>query len=228
MLLPRDKICSTINIVIKDENEIYRLGMEVLIREFFASENDQTVNFIYELTERTAAVADMIVISLCYGEADICLPELKGRGTNVVLGIVDKYPQKRVGISSCARPLTFIERDERLNVVREKLAFAWRQPLPVSENILGNNCYTCRHKQLSERQGQIMALYYQGKSVAEISLALNISGKTFFSHKYQLMNKFNLRSEQQLLLFLRRLKEKNTVYNRFRECLNLFTAAQNP
>ncbi|MFK3661106.1 helix-turn-helix transcriptional regulator [Scandinavium sp. NPDC088450] len=216
-----------VNIIIKDEDEIFRLGMEELIREFFATENIQVVNFIYELTEETVAAADIIVVSLCLGEADLCLPELKARGTNVVIGIVDEYPLRKGVVSSCTRTLTFIERNERLNAVREKIAFSWQQFRPVVENKIESNCYTCRHKQLSLRQGQIMALYYQGRTVNQIASELNISDKTFFSHKYLVMNKYNLHSEQELLIFLHRLKEKNTVYNRFRECLNLLKGGHN-
>ena len=49
----------------------------------------------------------------------------------------------------------------------------------------------------------------------EIAHELNISDKTVFSHKYMLMQKFDLRNDYELIVLLNRLAEKNSAPNFF-------------
>lgn len=49
--------------------------------------------------------------------------------------------------------------------------------------------------------------------------ALEMSQKTVFTHKYMLMQKFNLRSDYELIVLLRRLMEKKNRPNLLRDYL---------
>ena len=49
--------------------------------------------------------------------------------------------------------------------------------------------------------------------------ALEMSQKTVFTHKYMLMQKFNLRSDYELIVLLRRLMEKKSCPNLLRDYL---------
>ncbi len=49
--------------------------------------------------------------------------------------------------------------------------------------------------------------------------ALEMSQKTVFTHKYMLMQKFNLRSDYELIVLLRRLMEKKSRPNLLRDYL---------
>ncbi|WP_407221180.1 LuxR C-terminal-related transcriptional regulator [Enterobacter sp. CPE_E1214] len=55
----------------------------------------------------------------------------------------------------------------------------------------------------------------------EIAHELNISDKTVFSHKYMLMQKFDLRNDYELIVLLNRLAEKNSAPNFFRDYLTM-------
>ena len=48
---------------------------------------------------------------------------------------------------------------------------------------------------------------------------LEMSQKTVFTHKYMLMQKFNLRSDYELIVLLRRLMEKKSRPNLLRDYL---------
>ena len=54
---------------------------------------------------------------------------------------------------------------------------------------------------LSERELQIMELIAQGKGVNEIATELSISNKTVSTHKSRLMQKMNIQSNTELVLF---------------------------
>ena len=49
--------------------------------------------------------------------------------------------------------------------------------------------------------------------------ALKMSEKTVFTHKYMMMQKFNLRSDYELIVLLRRLMEKKSRPNLLRDYL---------
>lgn len=53
----------------------------------------------------------------------------------------------------------------------------------------------------------------------QIAHALEMSEKTVFTHKYMMMQKFNLRSDYELIVLLRRLMEKKSQPNQLRDFL---------
>ena len=64
-----------------------------------------------------------------------------------------------------------------------------------------------------------MVNFYRGLSVGQIANKLNTSDKTIFTHKYLLMQKFDLRSDYELMALIHRMVEKNTHPNRLRDYL---------
>ena len=64
---------------------------------------------------------------------------------------------------------------------------------------------------------QIMSLYYQGKPINEIAKAVGVSSKSVFTHKYQVMHKYNLQSEMELFSFLNVLADKEMCPISFRD-----------
>ena len=61
-----------------------------------------------------------------------------------------------------------------------------------------------------------MAEIYKGKTPATIAEDLDITQKTVFTHKYQMMNKFGLTTDFELIRFLHKLVSKNYQTNGFR------------
>lgn len=82
-----------------------------------------------------------------------------------------------------------------------------------------HNCFDCQHKGLSRQQIRILVNFYRGLSVVQTAQALEMSQKTVFTHKYMLMQKFNLRSDYELIVLLRRLMEKKNRPNLLRDYL---------
>ncbi|WP_409438262.1 helix-turn-helix transcriptional regulator [Scandinavium sp.] len=64
-------------------------------------------------------------------------------------------------------------------------------------------CSTCSCKYLSKQQLLLIRLMLRGKNEKEIADRLSINTKTIYSYKYQIMNKFSLKNNQELNAFIR-------------------------
>jgi DNA-binding NarL/FixJ family response regulator len=64
-----------------------------------------------------------------------------------------------------------------------------------------------------------MVNFYRGLSVVQIARALKMSDKTVFTHKYMMMQKFNLRSDFELMALIRKMVEKKSHPNMLRDYL---------
>mgnify|MGYP001072423267 FL=1 len=64
-----------------------------------------------------------------------------------------------------------------------------------------------------------MGNFYRGLSVVQIARVLKMSDKTVFTHKYMMMQKFNLRSDFELIALIRKMVEKNNHPNMLRDYL---------
>lgn len=60
-----------------------------------------------------------------------------------------------------------------------------------------------------------MICLYKGMSVMQIADELMISEKTVFTHKYKIMQRFNLRSDYELMQLLNKMAEKSDWPNVF-------------
>ncbi len=98
----------------------------------------------------------------------------KGSGPNILAP----------AIRMVATGATFID-----SAILEKMMFEKQSNAPVQK------------QRLSERELQIMRLFGQGKSLKEIADELCISSKTVTTHKARLMQKMNLQSNAELVLY---------------------------
>lgn len=205
-----------INLLIKDSDSLYRQGMEKFLTDLFFEEFCLQAIISSDFNRTNVSQADVIVMELCKGESFMCFPELQTRGRSLIIGVINHDFVKVAPLAGCISDITFVKRSASLESIRRNIIRYWERKDQPNALTHSNNCYICRHKRLSYQQVRIMSGIYSGKTYREISEDLNINQKVVYSHKYVVMNKFNLRSDYELLIFLNKLKEKNPVYN----CLN--------
>lgn len=205
-----------ITVLIKDADEFYQRGLQYFLTDFFNDEFAQQLLFYSDFTVENVSLADITIIAMRHGEYFTCIPELQGRKKGIVIGVVDDLRCMRIA-SACLQDVIFITRDAPINEIRKVLSSAWKKTLEPDYPEYRNSCFNCQHKTLSLQQTRIMGGLYKGKTVLQIATELNISDKTVFTHKYMMMNKFNLRTDFELFAFLTSLIEKNTFPNLFRE-----------
>ncbi|WP_174508653.1 LuxR C-terminal-related transcriptional regulator [Klebsiella oxytoca] len=90
------------------------------------------------------------------------------------------------------------------------ISLLWRDWLASPHFMQLTDCLSCKCRQMSTKQFQIVTQYYEGRSVNEIAIDMGLNYKTVFRHKYQVMNKYNLHSDIELLTFLNVLAQKTT------------------
>lgn len=208
-----------VNVLIKDNNIFFRWGMENYLVELFLNEFNKQVDFSLDFNHDSVAQADVIVMEFCKGEAYTCTPELKSRAKGVIIGIVDDDFKEMSSLTQCITGIIFVQRCMPLKEMRQKIVNQWSIYKQAGEKTHCSNCLFCPRLELTPRQVKVMAGIYKGKTMHRIAGELNVSSKTVSSHKYVVMNKFNLSNDYDLLKFLNRLKDKNIQRNYFREFL---------
>jgi len=207
-----------LNILIKETDLFFRAGLQYFLVDFFSRNFKHHLHFNYVFTADSVSMADIVVLSLCNGEMLTCFPEFKYRKKGIVIGLVDDAFRFQA-MSSCFQDIIFISRNASLDQVSETLFIAWLKMQLPGYSWNKNTCLNCQHRVLSPQQVRIMVSFYRGLSVMQIADALRISDKTVFTHKYILMQKFDLRSDYELIALLNRLVAKNSHPNVFRDYL---------
>lgn len=207
-----------LNILIQETDLFFQAGLQNFLENFFKQNFNRAITFNLDLTHENVSQADIIVLSLCQGETLTCFPELLARKKGIVIGFVDD--ELRFSASpSCFQDIIFLSRRASLDRISGELFIAWFRTQLPGYKWTKRNCFDCQHKGLSRQQIRIMVNFYRGLSVVQIAHTLEMSEKTVFTHKYMMMQKFNLRTDYELIVLLRRLMEKKSQPNQLRDFL---------
>ncbi|WP_148243122.1 helix-turn-helix transcriptional regulator [Enterobacter asburiae] len=207
-----------VNILISETDILFQCGLQYFFKGFFSHVAQQDVAFTFDFTADSIRAADVIVLSLCQGEYFTCFPELQARQQGIIIGIVEDDARVKA-LPSCFQDIIFIPRSASLDHLRQVLSIAWHRtqsPCYIWRKI---SCFECQCKILSPQQIRIMMNFYRGLSVVQIARAMKISDKTVFTHKYIMMQKFNLRNDFELMALIRKMMEKKSHLNMLRDYL---------
>ncbi|HDR2755486.1 MULTISPECIES: LuxR C-terminal-related transcriptional regulator [Enterobacter] len=198
-----------LNILIQETDQFFHRGLQCFFVDFFTRNFKQPIHFDVELSRDNVSAADIIVLPFCMGETHICYPELQARQKGIVIGVVDDA--RRFSASpSCFQDITFISRSASLDRISEVLFLAWYRTQIPGYRWRKKECADCQHKTFSPQQMRMMVNFYRGLSVMQIARSLKMSNKTVFTHKYMMMQKFNLRSDVELIALIRKVMERKT------------------
>ncbi|EGS2006658.1 response regulator transcription factor [Enterobacter cloacae] len=207
-----------LNILIKEPDSFLKNGLQYFLVDFFLHNFRYQVNFGVEFTFDSVNSADIVILSLCPGEALTCIPELKARKKGILIGMVDDE-RRFTEFSSCFQDMIFISRRAPLDRVSERLFLAWYRTQLPDYRWKHKDCFHCPHKILSTQQIRLSVNLYKGLSIAQIANRLRTSNKTIFTHKYLLMQKFDLRNDFELMALIHRMVEKNAHPNKLHDHL---------
>lgn len=209
-----------INVLLRGFDALYCHGLKTFIVDYFrmnfSYETQITTNFNRENISR----ADIIVLSLCAGEPFLCSPELLARKQGGIIGVINDHATTPKTLPICFSDMIFISRYASLADFQQVLARALEALHSNDAGTRNRSCSACQHKGLSRKQTRIMANLYLGKPVMKIADQLGINYKTVCAHKYNIMKKFALHSDYQLLALLTKMAQKNCRPNLLRDYLN--------
>ncbi|MCU6425998.1 LuxR C-terminal-related transcriptional regulator [Enterobacter sichuanensis] len=207
-----------LNILIQEADQFFRSGLQRFFMDFFLRNFKQPIHFATQFSHENVSTADIIVLSLCKGETLTCIPELQARQKGIVIGLVEDAP----GVSAfnaCFQDILFIPRNVSLDSLSEMLFLAWYRTQAPGYIWKKISCCECQYKILSPQQIRIMVNFYRGLSVVQVARALEMNDKTVFTHKYMMMQKFNLRTDFELIALIRKMVEKKSYPNLLRDYL---------
>lgn len=197
-----------LNVILNIDNYYFLYGLECLLRQdglFFGRKID--VNYCLEdsLVER----ADIIVTTFSAGEAYICHDVFKNRkpGSLLICICSGKVPTRFSPLPACFKDAVFINWHDATASLIEKIQRHISKSTMQNTEWVRNKCLNCVCRSLSMKQFQIANYIYCGVSSKKIASTLGISAKTVYSHKQQLMCKFDLKTDYELVEFLNLIRK---------------------
>ena len=201
------RVSARLTILIQETDLFFQAGLQYFFEDFFAHNFHCAIRFCIDLTHDNVSQADVIVLALCQGETLTCFPELQARQKGIILGLVDDerhFP----ALPSCYQDIIFLPRRASLDRISGVLYLAWSRTQLPGYSWNKKTCFECQHKFLSPQQIRVMVSFHKGLSVTQTASLLKMSDKTVYAHKYLIMQKFNLRSDYELIVLLRKLMKK--------------------
>lgn len=192
-----------LQIVIEDNNVLFRTGMEKYLRDFFIFLKGMQVEF-YELTEESISQADIIIKSFVAGETALCHPTLNHRKDNsFILGVhANAHSPKQSIVPLCIEDIVFINRSDSLYKIGDILFEGFNR---AKEGLPSRNCDDCNCMTLTRKQSDILSLIMTEASIQKIARKLKISEKKIYANKANLMARLGIRSTCQLVSLLNTL-----------------------
>ena len=190
------------NVVCIDENYFFRLGISKVIEEALLT--DAKVNFLSGFDSHSLKEADFILISVSQWRLYMCQPAYRDRKPgSIIMVFVDDYEDVLLKqLPVCYRSLLVISRTESVRNLSEKLTRFW---LTTQGRVLGflpSDCLRCDFARITVVQLQVLSLLKKGCSVRQTAKRLNLSAKTVYAHKYNVMKKFALRGDMEFNAFI--------------------------
>ncbi|SFO52120.1 regulatory protein, luxR family [Candidatus Pantoea varia] len=190
------------NVVCTDENYFFRLGISKIIEEALLS--DAKVNFLSGFDSHSLKQADFILINVSQWRLYMCQPAYRDRKPgSIIMVFVDEYEDvvlKQLPV--CYRSLVVISRSDSVSILSEKLTRFW---LTTQDRVMGflpSDCLRCDFARITVVQLQVLSFLKKGYSVRQTAKRLNLSAKTIYAHKYNVMKKFALRGDMEFNAFI--------------------------
>lgn len=181
-------------VLIKSKNSFFVFAIKSLLSEIYIFNSvcffEKTAQHQNDINEFDMYIQD------CDTEKRIdCAPSIK---TNFFLNIafID-WNVKKINSKKCTNGILFINSRERSDVIKNIFVKAMnRKP----SSFTCNN--TCKIFSLSQKEHLVANLYQEGFSISYIAASLSLTSKTIYSHRNNIKNKFNAKSNTDLLRLL--------------------------
>lgn len=201
------------NIFFHSDDNMFQQGMVTLLNRVLSSQCKASKILFDTLTENNVSVADIIVMNFSKGEEKICHKMLQSRKSDCLL--IGFYRGDHVistgDLPLCLNKSIFIKRNESIEDIAKKILQLWSTRLSITSLTNKRTCFHCQHATLSAQQIRFVNYFSSGLDTNEITYKMNINAKTVSAHKRQVMLKFNVKNDCELLNILRCIKNKSCV-----------------
>jgi two-component system invasion response regulator UvrY len=198
-----------LTILLADDHAVVRQGVKQILAEAFAQATFGEAQNAHELLELVATERwDIVVLDLTMpgGNGLEALKQIKHDHPQLPVLILSMYPEDQYAVRTIrAGAAGYLNKES----APEELVLAIRKILRggeyISASVADELVLHARqeddqplHKQLSDREYQVLCLIAAGKEVKEISTELSLSAKTISTYRTRLLEKMNMKTNAEL------------------------------
>ncbi|HAT1575863.1 TPA: helix-turn-helix transcriptional regulator [Raoultella ornithinolytica] len=192
-------------ILLNIKNIYFRFAMMKLIEDLIVEHENITYDFNYNI--KNISTADIIFTEMVVGEFSLCHDTLNNRSDAARIFIIhsQKGPVIKNPLPNCIKGSVFIYEKDLPGNIKKTMARA----LDISSIKTTNEsascslrrCLDCQCNSVTAIQLKILYATSIGLNTSDIAKKLSMNYKTVFSHKRNVMTKFNLANKQELQKF---------------------------
>jgi len=190
------------NVVCTDDNYFFRLGISKIIEGTLLS--DAKVHFLSGFDSHNLKQADFILINISQWRLYMCQPAYRERRPGSIIMVfvnnLEDIIMKQLPI--CYWSLIVVSRTDSVHSISEKLTRFWLNTHNKIQGFLPSDCLRCDFARITVVQLQVLSFLKKGYSVRQTAKRLNLSAKTVYAHKYNVMKKFALRGDRDFNAFI--------------------------
>ncbi|NEG60608.1 helix-turn-helix transcriptional regulator [Pantoea agglomerans] len=189
-------------VVCTSENYFFQLGISKIIEEALLS--DTPVQLLPAYDAQSLSQADFILISVAQWRLYMCQPAYRDRkpGSIIIVFVDEVEDMLREKLPVCYRSLITISRSDSIRNISEKIIRFWLESQECSKGFIPSDCSRCDFARITVVQLQVLSFLKKGYSVGQTAKRLNLSAKTIYAHKYNVMKKFSLRGDMEFNAFI--------------------------
>lgn len=189
-------------VVCTNENYFFRLGISKIIEEALLS--DKPVEFLSAYDAKSLSQADFILISVAQWRLYMCQPAYRDRKPgSIIMVFVDEVSDiVTEQLPVCYRSIIIISHSDSVPYISEKIIRFWQGNQGRIKGFLPSDCSRCDFSRITVVQLQVLSFLKKGYSVGQTAKRLNLSAKTIYAHKYNVMKKFSLSGDMEFNAFI--------------------------
>ena len=201
------------NILIADDHPLIRKGlMQILADSIYIKNVYEAGNSTEVFKQLASKKVDVLILDISMPGKDgiEILKDVKIQNPDIPVLMLSIQPENqyavrafKYGASGCLNKASAPE--ELIDAIRKVQSGGRYLNDAVSEILLNDiasgNSAELPHKQLSEREYQVMLQLAKGKTISEISDKLNLSIKTISTYRTRLLTKMNLHTNSDLTYY---------------------------
>ncbi|KAF6661931.1 LuxR family transcriptional regulator [Pantoea sp. EKM101V] len=190
------------HVICTNENYFFRLGISKIIERALLS--DAKVNFLSGFNSCSLKQADFILINVSQWRLYMCQPAFRDRKPgSIIMVFVDEYEDVILNqLPVCYRSLLVIPRSDSVCTISRNLTRFWLTTQDRGPGFQPSDCLRCDFARITVVQLQVLSFLKKGYSVRQTAKRLDLSAKTVYAHKYNVMKKFALRGDMEFNAFI--------------------------
>lgn len=194
-----------INVICASKDQFFRLAVLKVIEGIVSP--GATVKFLTGSDCLNLKQADFIIINESQWRFSMCQLDYRHRKPGVMIIIFsgdNRYLEKE-DFPLCYQSIIFFSRADSVHKISQVLKEHWFSIRVNERGYLFTDCLCCPFSYVTTPQLRVIRLLRIGYSIERAAKLLDLSIKTVYSHKYNVMKNFSLKGDAEFYNFINEL-----------------------